>query len=53
MSPELLAAFRDIRDDLASVDPAEEGLDAEAVASVLADIELALTLKRAVPGCGA
>lgn len=52
MSPELRRHYQRTLDELRSLDPAEEGLCPEAVASVIADISLALTLDREVPGCG-
>jgi hypothetical protein len=52
VSPELRAVYRDMLEDLRSVDPAQEGLDPSAVSRVVADISLALTLDRTVPGCG-
>lgn len=52
LSPTLRAAYRAMLDDLVNLDPAEEDLDPQAVAEVVANISLALALDAPVVGCG-
>ena len=48
LSPTLRAAYQAMLDDLETLDPAAEDLDPEAVASVIADVRLALILGSSV-----
>jgi hypothetical protein len=52
MNADLRAAYEAMLSELSAIDPDDEGLDPQAVASVCADINLALLLGRSVPGCG-
>lgn len=52
LSPTIRATYEAMLAELRSLDPAEEDLDPQSVAEVIANISLCLALDAPVVGCG-